>query len=114
MRDCVMSARSIPEAIRLHAQERPDNPALIVWSYDPKDHQTITYSQLALRMGAAARQLHGLLSDEEGTHDKRVAILSHNSPAYLVHSLACMSLRAIAIHLNWRQAPSTSQSFPRR
>lgn len=88
----------------MHARDRPDAPALIVWSQQ-QQRRAFSYADLVAHMDAARERLSGLLRDD--TASQRVAILSHNSPAYLVHSLACMSLGAIAVHLNWRQSSAT-------
>ncbi len=102
--------RSLPHAVHLHASARPNAAALLVWSADERERRTISYGELAAHVRAARSRIRDLVlmcPDRETCAKERIAILSHNSPAYLVHSLACMSLAAIAVHLNWRQSAPT-------
>ena len=102
--------RSLPHAVHLHAIARPNAPALLVWSTIERERRTISYCELAAHVSAARQHVRHLVLQCPGRTTcakERIAILSHNSAAYLVHSLACMSLCSISVHLNWRMAPPT-------
>ena len=101
-----MEARSLPHAVYLHALSRPLCPAVRVWSAKEAEYRTLSYGELWAHVRTARTRVRALLGRAACT-GQRIAILSHNSPAYLVHSLACMSLGAIAVHLNWRQSAAT-------
>ena len=104
------SQRSLPHAVHLHAIARPNAPALLVWSTIERERRTISYCELAAHVSAARQHVRHLVLQCPGRTTcakERIAILSHNSAAYLVHSLACMSLCSISVHLNWRMAPPT-------
>src|SRR6201988_2300749 len=62
---------------------------------------TLTYSDFAQRITAAARALKSQLGVTRGD---RVAILSLNHPDYLVLLYACARLGAMLVPLNWRLA----------
>src|SRR6201988_4464632 len=62
---------------------------------------TLTYSDFAQRITAAARALKAQLGVTPGD---RVAILSLNHPVYLVLLYACARLGAMLVPLNWRLA----------
>ena len=70
--------------------------------------QSVTYEELAVRMlGAAA-----YLRDECGlVPSGRVALLAHNSIAYLALSLGTMCAGGAALHLNWRQPVGTTRAL---
>jgi acyl-CoA synthetase (AMP-forming)/AMP-acid ligase II len=96
--------------VHLHAIARPNAPALLVWSTIERERRTISYCELAAHVSAARQHVRHLVLQCPGRTTcakERIAILSHNSAAYLVHSLACMSLCSISVHLNWRMAPPT-------
>src|SRR5207302_1478637 len=62
---------------------------------------TLSYSDFAARIAAAARALKSQLGIGRGD---RVAILSLNHPDYLVLLYACARLGAMLVPLNWRLA----------
>src|SRR5437868_11214713 len=62
---------------------------------------TLSYSQFAARIAAAARMLKSRLGVGRGD---RVAILAANHPDYLVLLYACARLGAMLVPLNWRLA----------
>ena len=95
----VAMTSSLPGVVRTHARERPRAPALVVWSGEHERTLTISYAELATYVSLARRRVAGLLQPGSPTVGQRVALLAHNSPAYLVHSLAIMDLGAMAIHL---------------
>src|SRR5262249_31351686 len=63
--------------------------------------QSLTYGQLAQRIGEAARAFQSQLSIRAGD---RVAILAANHPDYLALLYACARLGAMLVPLNWRLA----------
>jgi fatty-acyl-CoA synthase len=73
----------------------PDKPAIHF------SGATLTYSDFAARIAAAARALKSQLGVGRGD---RVAILSLNHPDYLVLLYACARLGAMLVPLNWRLA----------
>eukprot|EP00966_Prymnesium_polylepis_P004802 110145-Prymnesium_polylepis.2 len=91
---------TLPAVVLEWAARDADAVAVVEWDAAPGGGRVaISYSTLAHGMLAVAVQL----ADEHGIRrSQRCALLGHNSPAYLTHSLACMYLGATAIHLNWR------------
>jgi fatty-acyl-CoA synthase len=63
--------------------------------------RTLTYADLAQRIGAAARALKSQLGVRRGD---RVAVLASNHPDYLVLLYACARLGAMLVPVNWRLA----------
>ncbi len=66
------------------------------------DGEDISYADLADRVVALARALHGELGVRRGD---RLAWLGYNSPAFLAFLFAASRLGAIVVPLNWRLAP---------
>ena len=103
---------TLPSLVVRHAQERGESPALVAWARGGS-RSTLSYAELAAAMAQAQRWLQQpqLLGASDGA---RLALLAHNSASFLVHSLACMALGGVAVHLNWRMAAATLGSQLRR
>ena len=88
-------ATTIPDAVVLHARQRPDSPAVVTWS--AAECSTITYGQLSQHIAATQLWLRDWLPSTQGA---LLAILAHNSASHLVSSLACMANGGVALHLD--------------
>ena len=85
----------LADLIDRNAAFAPDKPAIRFGG------TTLTYSDFAARIAAAASALKSQLGVQRGD---RVAILSLNHPDYLVLLYACARLGAMLVPLNWRLA----------
>ncbi len=85
----------LSDLIDRNAAFAPDKPAIHFAG------STLTYSDLAERIAAAARALKSQLGVGRGD---RVAILGLNHPDYLALLYACARLGAMLVPLNWRLA----------
>src|SRR5215831_187105 len=85
----------LSDLIERNAQFAPAKPAVQFGG------QSLTYGQLAQRIGEAARAFKSQLSLRAGD---RVAILAANHPDYLALLYACARLGAMLVPLNWRLA----------
>ncbi len=94
-----LRATSLPQLLRLRAQLHGKKCFLQIWSHTNGLQQTVTYEQLLDRV----MQMRGALENLGVCRGARVALLSHNCVEYLVVGLALMALRAVPVHLNWRQ-----------
>ena len=95
---------TLPASLLAAARAHPNKPFVQVW--DGKDViETTTYADLAAAMCAAAQFLSSECSLKIGG---RVALLAHNSVAYLAVSLGTMSIGGVAVNLNWRQPAATT------
>jgi acyl-CoA synthetase (AMP-forming)/AMP-acid ligase II len=94
-----LRAGTLPQLLRLRAQLHPKKCFLQIWSHTNGLQQTVTYEQLLDRV----MQMRGALENLGVRKSARVALLSHNCVEYLVVGLALMALRAVPVHLNWRQ-----------
>ena len=98
---------TLPEVVFGHARERPHSPALVSWSPRGGTHSTLSYAQLAKLLEAAQAWLRSEQLLGPHATGARLALLGHNSASFLVHSLACMALGGVAVHLNWRMSATT-------
>src|SRR5262249_32165184 len=85
----------LSDLIERNAQFAPTKPAVQCGA------QSLTYRQLAPRLGKAARAFKSQLSFRAGD---RVAILAANHPDTLALLYACARLGAMLVPLNWRLA----------
>ena len=102
-------ARTLPAALLSRARERPHSPFLVV--YEESQRQVayeVSFSELVAHTARAA----GLLRDGCGVDaGQYVALLAHNSVAYVAMSLGAMSLGAASLNLNHRQPTSITQEL---
>ena len=89
------------------AQSSPDKPFLEVWDErsDAVVHR-VTAAELASHVLSVAVWL-----GHDVAPGARVALLAHNSVAYLSLSFGTMALGATAVHLNWRQPLATNREL---
>jgi long-chain acyl-CoA synthetase len=90
-----MTIATIADLIRVHAQERPDKPAITFGD------RTVTFHELDLRSNQVA---NALLAEGVGTAD-RVAILDKNSIEYFELLFGGGKVNAANVAVNWRLAP---------
>ena len=99
---------SLPASLLSAAARHPHKA--FVETYHDRDgvSQSTTYSELvAAMLGAAA-----FLRDECKLQPaERIALLAHNSVAYLSMTLGTMCLGGVALHLNWRQPAAATHSL---
>ena len=96
---------TLPASLLAAAESHPDTPFVQVWDEHDGVVQTATYANLAAAMCAAAIFLH----DECGlAQGGRVAMLAHNSVAYIAISLGAMRIGGTSLNLNWRQPAAAS------
>ena len=101
------SLHSLPAFVRRHALTQPLSPAVVSYSANESERESISYGALATLMSKARQQVVQLLSDTSLSGQHRVAFNAHNSATYLVHALSCMELGIIVVHLNWRMPAAT-------
>ena len=101
-----MAAASLPSALLAHARHTPDRAFVEVWDEAKGVVQTVSYSDLAGLMLGAADFLHRDCAVVAGD---RVALLAHNSIAFLAVSLGAMVLGGTSLHLNWRMPSATTR-----
>ena len=94
-----LSAATIPQLLHKRARLHPKKCFLQIWSHTEGLQQAVTYEQLHDRV----MEMRGALENLGVRRGAHVALLSHNCVEYLVVGLALMSLRAVPVHLNWRQ-----------
>jgi long-subunit acyl-CoA synthetase (AMP-forming) len=94
-----LNAKSLPALLRYRAKLHPNKSFLQVWSHTNGLRRSISYEELSDAVFEAKFALRKL-GVREGAY---VAILGHNSVEYITVGLALMSLKAIPVHLNWRQ-----------
>jgi acyl-CoA synthetase (AMP-forming)/AMP-acid ligase II len=101
----MLRASTLPAALLLWAAEEEDAPFIQVWHDRAGVVQTVTSSELAEEMLSAATYLDRACGVGSGDH---VALLAHNSVAYLCMALGAMTLGASSVHLNWRLPLATT------
>lgn len=86
----------IVDNVALHAQLRPERPALV----DLQNDKSWTYAELnnVISKTVSVLRRHGLRKGD------RLAVLSRNAPAVPILHYACARLGAIIVPLNWRLA----------
>jgi long-chain acyl-CoA synthetase len=90
-----MTIATIADLVRVHAQERPDKPAITFGD------RTVTFRNLDERSSQVA---NALLAEGVGTAD-RVAILDKNSIEYFELLFGGGKVNAANVAVNWRLAP---------
>ena len=101
-----MPSNTIPALLLDRAHRKQFRTFVEVWSSPKEDGEqtvfSVSYAELADSMITAALWLcDGPSQVRAGDY---VALLAHNSVAYLAFSLGAMSLGAVSVNLNWRQS----------
>ena len=98
-----MTPNTIPALLLDRARSKQSRAFVELWSSSEKDSVfSVSYAELADAMIAAAVWLRDGPSQVRA--DDYIALLAHNSVAYLALSLGAMSLGAVSVNLNWRQS----------
>jgi len=92
----MITASTIAEMIRIHADERPDKPALI------QDDYSRTYAELHDESSQVAQ---AMLAAGVSAQD-RVAFLDKNVPEYFTMLFGAAKVNAVTVAVNWRLAPA--------
>src|SRR4051794_26680176 len=85
---------TIAKLVRVHAEERPDHPALSA------GERTLTFAELDARSNQVAQALQ---AEGVGPED-RVAFLDKNTIEYFELLLGAGKLNAVMVAVNWRLA----------
>ena len=91
---------TLPASLLAAARETPSRKFVEVWNEREGVVQRVSFADLSAAMLSAACFLRSSCGVAEGT---RVALLAHNSVAYIALSLGTMCAGGVALHLNTRQ-----------
>ena len=96
---------SLPLSLLTHAGRTPGQTFLEVWDEEQRIVQaTVSFTDLAAMMLGAGVFLRGC----GVVVGARVAMLAHNSVAYIAMSLGAMALGSVSVNLNWRMPKVTT------